>query len=86
MRREGIEIQLRVILPVAADRTATCGCNVFPAFVHIHTGLPGHSQQMARGSNVELHSGMGCNESSNMPISNQKRSVRRVFTREEMVP
>lgn len=51
--------------------TTTCGCNVRPAFVHIHMGLLSqHSQQMARGSNVELHSGMGCHESSKMPIPN----------------
>lgn len=61
--------------------TTTCGCSVFPAFVHIHMGLLWHSQQMVRGNNVELHSGMSCHESSKMPIPNQKHSVRRGFVR-----
>ncbi len=61
--------------------TTTYGCNVFPGFVHIHMGLLWHSQQMARGSNVELRCGMDCHESSKMPIPNQKYSVRRGFVR-----
>lgn len=74
--------------PASGSRrtTTTWGCNAFPAFVHIHTGSLRHSQQMARGSNAELHSGMGCNESSETPIPNPKRSVGRVFTREGMLP
>lgn len=61
--------------------TTTYGCNVFAGFVHIHMGLLWHSQQMARESNVELHCGMDCHESSKMPIPNQTYSVSRGFVR-----